>query len=72
MSNADVEVAEIQLLNPLTPRQLSKYIPCVAGDEYYGWGYGVDASSAALFEKTNGVHFDFEQFEYVLTQWMDW
>jgi DNA-binding MarR family transcriptional regulator len=71
LSNEDMEVEEIKLENYLTPKQLSKYISCVAGDDYYWWNYGINASNAVLFEKTNGVCFDFEQFEYILTYWME-
>lgn len=68
--DTDVLVEDIWLQNYLTPRQLSKYIPCVEGDDYYSYTYGIDASSAVLFERTNGVCFDFERFDYVLSQWM--
>jgi hypothetical protein len=69
--NSDVEIETIRLQNHLTPQQLRKYIPCVPGDDYYAYSYGIDESSAALFERTNGIRFDFDQFEYILSSWMD-
>ncbi|MGI4874832.1 MAG: hypothetical protein ACRYFX_27065 [Janthinobacterium lividum] len=69
--DADVVIEAIRLQNHLTPRQLRKYIPCVPGDDYYAYLYGVDESSAVLFERTNGIRFDFDQFEYILSSWMD-
>ena len=66
----EVLVEDIWLQNYLTPRQLSKYIPCVEGDNSYSYNYGIDTSSAVLFERTNSVCFDFERFEYILNQWM--
>jgi hypothetical protein len=69
--NSDVEIEAIRLQNHLTPQQLKKYIPCVPGDDYYVYNYGIDKSSAVLFERTNGIQFDFDQFEYILGSWMN-
>ena len=65
-SRADVLVEEIALPNHITTSQLRRAIRYVQDDYYYHFNYGIDESSAALFERTNGVKFDFNKFDYIL------
>lgn len=65
-SRAETLVAEIKLPNQIIISQLRKVIRYVEDDYYYHRTYGIDESSAALFERTNNVKFDFEKFEYIL------
>ncbi|MDJ0366595.1 hypothetical protein QMK33_15660 [Hymenobacter sp. H14-R3] len=65
-TRAEVLVVEIELPNQITISQLRKVISYVQDDYYYHWNYGIDEGSAALFERTNNVKFDFEKFEYIL------
>jgi hypothetical protein len=65
-SRAEVLVEEIELPNQITVSQLRKTIAYVEDDYYYHWTYGIDGSTAVLFERTNNVKFDFEKFEYIL------
>ena len=66
-SRAEVLVEEIELPNQITITQLGKVIRYVENDYYYHWHYRIDERSAALFEKTNNVKFNFEKFEYILS-----
>jgi hypothetical protein len=65
-TRAEVLVEEIKLPNQITISQLRKAIRYVEDDYYYHWNYGIDENSAALFERTNNVQFDFDKFEYIL------
>ncbi|TVT43731.1 hypothetical protein FNT36_06495 [Hymenobacter setariae] len=66
ISRAEALVEEIALPNQITISQLRKVIRYIEDDYYYHWNYGIDESSATLFERTNKVKFDFEKFEYIL------
>lgn len=65
-SRADVLIEEIALSNHITTSQLRRAIKYVEDDYFYRFTYGIDKSSAALFERTNNIKFDFEKFEYIL------
>ncbi|QKG53125.1 hypothetical protein [Hymenobacter sp. BRD67] len=65
-TRAEALVEEISLPTQITISQLKKVINYVEDDYYYHWNYGIDESSAALFERTNKVKFDFEKFDYIL------
>jgi hypothetical protein len=65
-TRAEVLVKEIKLPNQITISQLRKVISYVEDDYYYHWNYGINENSAALFERTNNVQFDFGKFEYIL------
>jgi predicted transcriptional regulator len=65
------ECEEIMLTKYLSPKRISKFIEHVEDDHWYCNNYLINENSKILFEKSNGVRFDLEKFNYFLCYTLD-